>query len=279
MLSRFAERAVQEIKPSLVALTPPKQGNSAGASRRADLKTLPPASSAPAPTVSRKGRVLEFPQKPIGRGISRHLHELETWIDQPQHHRHLRRDVGRWNQMLSCLQALKQTNLAVTAFQKNGAKLGEGERFLAIYGLLQALVLQQDALCHLAEALKTTPVRLNRHRRLEEIRNIRNWSVGHPTKADRGPALSHHAIARAKLGRGGFSLHSSFDDGRSQYMYVPLPQLARLQRRVISGLLRDMLHELRAEVPIKRAKRRRRKPYRGAINSGPNNKGHLRKVA
>jgi hypothetical protein len=209
------------------------------------------------------------------------LHDLEIWIDHPRHHRSLRRDIGRWNQVLSSLQALKQTNLAVTAFQKHGAKLSEGERFLAIYGLLQALVLQQDALCHLAEALKTTPVRLNRHRRLEEIRNIRNWSVGHPTKADRGPALSHHAIARPKLGRGGFSLHSSFDDGRFQYMYVPLPQLGRLQRRVISALLRSMLSELKAEVPMKRVKRRRPKPFRGTVNSGPNyqSKGHQRKVA
>lgn len=282
MLSRLTDR-VSGAQPGVTHSLPLKKNrrHSPNVGDTATLETLPPASNRTAPKAF--GATVESIAKgPVRRGISKHLHDLENWIDHPRHHRELRRDIGRWNQMLSSLQALKQTNLAVTAFQKHGAKLSEGERFLAIYGLLQALVLQQDALCHLAEALKTTPVRLNRHRRLEEIRNIRNWSVGHPTKADRGPALSHHAIARPKLGRGGFSLHSSFDDGRFQYMYVPLPQLARLQRRVMSALLRNMLKELKAEVPLKRVKRRHKRiPFRGTFNSGPTlqAKGHLRKVA
>ncbi len=283
MLSRLTEHVPAEriSSPTRVArpLPPISDRRPSGKlSGTANLEMLPSVSAGTVQN-SLRTKVEPIAKEPVRRGISKHLHDLESWMDQPRHHRQLRRDIGRWNQMLSSLQALKQTNLAVTAFQKHGVKLSEGERFLAIYGLLQALVLQQDALCHLAEALKTTPVRLNRHRRLEEIRNIRNWSVGHPTKADRGPALSHHAIARPKLGRGGFSLHSSFDDGRFQYMYVPLPQLARLQRRVISALLRNMLNELKAEVPMKRVKRRRHKPFRAAVNSGSQQKGHLRKVA
>ena len=146
--------------------------------------------------------------------------------------------------MRSALDALRQTYVAIEAYNRANGNLKEDERYLAIYGLLQALVVQQDALCHLAEALQVRPVRLNRHRRLEEIRNIRNWTVGHPTKADRHLVPSHHAIRRPKLGRGGFALYSAFDDGRTQYTYVPLPQLARLQRRVVSRLLRDMIAEL-----------------------------------
>jgi len=157
----------------------------------------------------------------------------------------LRADLPRWNQLHSALDALHQTHIAVETYNRSNGELREGERFLAIYGLLQALVVQQDALCHLAESLQTRPIRLNRHKRLEEIRNIRNWTVGHPTKADRHLIQSHHAIRRSVVGRGGFALFSAFDDGRTQYTYVPLPQLARLQRRVISALLRDMLAELR----------------------------------
>jgi len=82
---------------------------------------------------------------------------------------------------------------------------------------------------------------------LPEIRNIRNWTVGHPTKIDRYSTHSHHAIQRPQLGRGGFSLYSAFDDGREQYTYVPLVQMARLQRRVVSRLLRDMLRDLNAQ--------------------------------
>jgi hypothetical protein len=146
--------------------------------------------------------------------------------------------------MRSALDALRQTYVAIEAYNRANGNLKEDERYLAIYGLLQALVVQQDALCHLAEALQVRPVRLNRHLRLEEIRNIRNWTVGHPTKADRHLVPSHHAIRRPKLGRGGFALYSAFDDGRTQYTYVPLLQLARLQRRVVSRLLREIIDEL-----------------------------------
>jgi hypothetical protein len=178
------------------------------------------------------------------RGIPRHLSAIEGWAAQPRIARRLQRELPHWNQMRSALDTLRQTHRAIEAYNRANSGLKEDERYLAIYGLLQALVVQQDALCHLAEALQLRPVRLNRHRRLEEIRNIRNWTVGHPTKADRHLVPSHHAIRRPKLGRGGFAMYSAFDDGRTQYTYVPLPQLARLQRRVVSRLLRDMMAEL-----------------------------------
>jgi hypothetical protein len=183
-------------------------------------------------------------QTSFQRGIPRHIQAIKSWVEQPRAGRRLQRNLGRWNQLQSALDALRQTHIAVETYNRANGNLSEAERFLAIYGLLQALVVQQDALCHLAEALQTRPVRLNRHRRLVEIRKIRNWTVGHPTKADRHLVASHHAIRRPKLGRGGFALYSAFDDGRTQYSYVPLPQLARLQRRVISRLLRNMLSEL-----------------------------------
>ena len=188
--------------------------------------------------------VRRLPKLPLQRGIPRHLSAIEKWCEQPRVARRLRADLPRWNQLHSALDAIHQTHTAVETYNHANGELNEGERFLAIYGLLQALVVQQDALCHLAEALQTRPLRLNRHKRLVEIRNIRNWTVGHPTKVDRNFIQSHHAIRRSIVGRGGFALFSAFDDGRTQYTYVPLPQLARLQRRLISGLLRDILAEL-----------------------------------
>ncbi len=181
------------------------------------------------------------PKAPSGRGIPLHADAIEYWAGQQKK---LRRNLPRWNQFRSSLDAVRQTHRAIEAYNHSNGDLTEDQRYLAIYGLLQALVVQQDAMCHLSEALQTKPVHMNRHKRLEEIRNIRNWTVGHPTKVDRYETHSHHAIQRPQLGRGGFSLYSAFDDGREQYTYVPLLQLARLQRRVVSRLLREMLREL-----------------------------------
>ena len=183
-------------------------------------------------------------KSPTGRGIPLHVASIEYW---GQQQKQLRRDLSKWNQFRSSLDAIRQTHRAIEAYNRSNGELTEDQRYLAIYGLLQALVVQQDAMCHLAEALQTKPVHMNRHKRLEEIRNIRNWTVGHPTKVDRYETSSHHAIQRPQLGRGGFSLYSAFDDGREQYTYVPLPQLSRLQRRVVARLLREMLQQLQAK--------------------------------
>ena len=181
---------------------------------------------------------------PTGRGIPLHAQSIEYWAERQKQ---LRRDLPRWNQVRSSLDAIRQTHRAIEAFNSSNGDLTEDQRYLAIYGLLQALVVQQDAISHLAEALRTKPVFLSRHTRLEEIRRLRNWTVGHPTKVDRYDTASHHAIQRTQLGRGGFSLYSAFDDGREQYTYVPLPQLARLQRRVVSSVLRDILLQLNSQ--------------------------------
>ena len=187
---------------------------------------------------------------PSGRGIALRADSIQFWGERQKQ---LRRDLRKWNQFRSSLDAIRQTHRAIEAYNHSNGELTDDQRYLAIYGLLQALVVQQDAVCHLAEALGTKPVHMARHKRLEEIRNIRNWTVGHPTKIDRYTTYSHHAIQRPQLGRGGFSLYSAFDDGREQYTYVPLVQLARLQRRVVSRVLRDMLKELNSGQQAKQA--------------------------
>ncbi len=191
---------------------------------------------------------------PAARGIPLHANSIEYWASQQKH---LRRDLAKWNQFRSSLDAIRQTHRAIEAYNQVNEDLTDDQRFLAIYGLLQALVVQQDAMCHLSEALGTKPIHMARHKRLEEIRNIRNWTVGHPTKIDRYETRSHHAIQRPQLGRGGFSLYSAFDDGREQYTYVPMMQLARLQRRVVSHLLRGILAELNSRQQTKQQKRQK----------------------
>jgi hypothetical protein len=189
------------------------------------------------------------PRLPSGRGIPLHADSIQYWAERQKQ---VRRNLPKWNQFRSSLDAIRQTHRAIEAYNHSNGELSEDQRYLAIYGLLQALVVQQDAMCHLSEALGTKPVHMARHKRLEEIRNIRNWTVGHPTKIDRYDTHSHHAIQRPQLGRGGFSLYSAFDDGREQYTYVPLVQLARLQRRVVSRLLRDMLRDLNSRQQAKK---------------------------
>ncbi len=199
-------------------------------------------------------------------------------MSRPPVQRRLRKQISRYNQLCSCLETLRQTEAAVDAFARFDGEIGTGGHFLALYGVLQALVLQQDAVCHLQEALGDSSKSVISNRRLQDVRTIRNWAVGHPTKVDRRDTLSHHKIRRPSLGRG-FELVSAFDDGRHQYTFVSIADLIRTQKLSLGRLLRRMilvLHhiDLRKEIEIER-RNDYAKPHSTAIKRLPHSHPHL----
>ena len=139
------------------------------------------------------------------------------------------------------------------AYASNTSVSGSGEHYLALYGLLQAMVLQQDAVCNLDEALGGSGTAVGSDRHLQDIRKIRNVSVGHPTKVDRRDVMSHHQISRPKIGKG-FELVSAYDDGRREFNFVSLSQLLRKQKLSVARMLRVMVQNLDGEIVLKSVK-------------------------
>jgi hypothetical protein len=185
--------------------------------------------------------------------LHRYAEEIRSWINNPRRTKRLRREVGRWNQLCSCLDTLQQTELAMQAYASSAGDVGSGQHYLALYGLLQAMVLQQDAVCHLDEALGGKGTAVGSDRYLQDIRKIRNVSVGHPTKVDRRDVMSHHHISRPKIGKG-FELVSAFDDGRRQFTFVSLSQLLRKQKLSVARMMREIVKNLDADTAIKTVK-------------------------
>jgi hypothetical protein len=194
-------------------------------------------------------------------------------MNRPPVRRRLRTQIARYNQLCSSLETLRQTEAAVEAFARFEGEIGSGGHFLALYGVLQALVLQQDAVCHLQEALGDVSKSVISNRQLQDVRTIRNWSVGHPTKVDRRDTLSHHKIRRPRLGRG-FELVSAFDDGTHQYRYVSIADLVRTQKLALGRLLRKMLLVLHQIDLTKHVEIERRNSY-----SSPHKKQVVKKLA
>jgi hypothetical protein len=121
-------------------------------------------------------------------------------------------DKTKWMQILSCLDAIGDTELVVGSYPSARPSRVNGMSYLMIYGILQALVLQQDAVFHLCNCLGT-PENRDSHPRLKEIRDIRNDSIGHPTQRGSGSAASYHALVRMSLTPEGFTLLSHGRDG------------------------------------------------------------------
>jgi hypothetical protein len=151
-----------------------------------------------------------------------------------------------WYMLCSCLDTIGDTELCIDAFLAEEVDLLDyGARYLRVYGVLQALFVQQDAVCNLTEALKIpyTP-----DPDLRIIREIRNDSIGHPTKRGRGTGRAFNFITRVSLGSHGFQLMTTYPGSSTPvFRQVDIPDLIARQRSVLADALEDVINTLRRE--------------------------------
>lgn len=96
---------------------------------------------------------------------------------------------------------------AMNAYLNNEFPTDMGERYLRVYGAMQGLFIQQDALLDLIKGIHPAKdIRLNDV--LKDIREARNASVGHPAQLKRKGALSAHGIVQNSMCKDGFDLMS-----------------------------------------------------------------------
>ena len=162
----------------------------------------------------------------------------------------LLQDTAVCHLLCSSLDVIEDTDYCLEAFltkdieglDEEGDKyvLATGTKYMYVYGTLQALFVQQDAVKHLAESLQ---IPYTCDSSLKEIREIRNDSVGHPTKRGKGSAFNF--ISRVTIDNQGFKLSTAYADGRDDFRRpVDIPRLIRPQRDVFVGVLRDVLERL-----------------------------------
>ena len=149
-------------------------------------------------------------------------------------------------QLCSCLDVIKDTELCLEAFlTKNIDGLDVGNKYMYVYGALQALILQQDAVKHFTCTLKKdypcNPC-------LKEIREVRNRSAGHPTDQGRDSGKTFNFITRDSIGNLGFELGTTYADGSpNQSKCVNLPHLIEAQRNIFAPVLLDVINTIGGE--------------------------------
>ena len=79
--------------------------------------------------------------------------EIRELINAPRKHRAILEDSAEYHKLCSCLDVIGDTELAFRAHEEMSDDPRPGSSYLLVYGFLQALVLQQDAVRYLYEAL------------------------------------------------------------------------------------------------------------------------------
>jgi hypothetical protein len=158
-----------------------------------------------------------------------------------------------WNMLVSSLDAIGDTELAIEAYIAHPEPSDDGQKYLLIYGILQTLFLQQDALRHTIESLRLpydTPPEFY------DIRQIRNKTAGHMTKLDRPKSLpqSSHHISRSTMHRSYFQLLSTYEDGRVEFSSVNIDNLIIKQRRAVKEILGQVVQALKEDEMAHREK-------------------------
>jgi hypothetical protein len=130
----------------------------------------------------------------------------------------------------------------------------KGQAYLIVYGVLQALYLQQDAVfwwCKFMKAptavkheepvawIKTLP-------ELVSIRELRHSTAGHPVRPKRryGKPHSTFFISHVSLSRRGFDLMEAIAGHSSQFTQVNLPDLVKRQAGILAEALRGMVDDV-----------------------------------
>ncbi len=176
--------------------------------------------------------------------------QIRNLINNPQKHYRLRQNKALFYQLCSSLDVIEDTEDAIGAYTEKDFGQDKPSHYLAVYGLLQAIYVQQDAVINLCEALGIKDD-INNYPKLKEIREVRNNTVGHPTKRERhkkGQPNSYHHISHVTLNKSGFTLASYFSDGSSaQFRDIKTPELIIEQRKFISSILTTLINNLEAE--------------------------------
>lgn len=178
--------------------------------------------------------------------ICRLVQRIRDLVNAPWKHYELRQNKASFYQVCAAMDVIDDTEQAITGFEAGQLPESLATLYLAVYGVLQALVVQQDAALHLARCLGVTKG-LADYPGFVEVRDIRNDAVGHPTQRDRKSCVSYNQIARVTLSRSGFELFASLADGRTKRRFVDLAAIIGKQRQSVRSLLLEVECRLEAE--------------------------------
>ena len=165
---------------------------------------------------------------------------------------------GHWNQFFAALDTIEDTCLAIKNFEKDTNGLFKKNPYLATYGILQALFIQQDAVNYLKISLFGSSKKIDwgnkKYFELAKIRQVRNETIGHPVKTAQKGGKSKYAndeitsctIDRSSLTKDGFQ-YMLWMHTKTENKTIKFTEIIELQDKYLSVELELTMKELQKE--------------------------------
>jgi hypothetical protein len=171
------------------------------------------------------------------RDLVNHPWKLQSLLD----------NIAKWNKLCASMDVIGDTQIAINSYFSLPSFSAENGGYLYLYGLLQAFFLQQDAINHLSEALFDRAIDWRtEYPDLYLVRELRNNSIGHPTK--RGKDESFHFIARYSISNGHFRLMSSYSKTNdTRFNDIDINELRTKQENSVNKILETVIELMEKE--------------------------------
>lgn len=176
----------------------------------------------------------------------RKIHDLEDrirdFINSGRRQSNLLRDSATWNKLCSSLDLIGDTQIAIDAYPQLFSVQEQGVSYLIVYGILQTLLLQQDAAKHICDALN---IEGKLPKDLKEIRVIRNNAAGHPSYQRENGLSKSSFIRRMSISPTSFELMTVYSGDKEYEMrHVAIPSLIEKQQLYLGEILSKVIDEL-----------------------------------
>lgn len=170
--------------------------------------------------------------------------KIYEYINTTRYQYSLIQDSNIWNQICSSLDVIDDTLLSIEDYIDNDFPQSDGLKYIFTYGILQSLFIQQDAVRHLAEAFN---IPFSFSESLIKIRDLRNSSIGHPTKQNTKGKRFYNYVSRIPLSKKGFTLQkTNIEQGRDVFVDVNIVEIIKIQIKEITDLLGNISNRLLA---------------------------------
>ena len=181
--------------------------------------------------------------------INERMSEIRDFItvDSPRKRHTLQQNTTLWDMLCSCMDIIEDMELALESYLAEDPENADtGRKYLLIFGALQALYVQQDAVDNLHTALDI-PYTMDPS--IEKIRDIRNDAAGHPTNRRNKEFIF---INRSSLGVHEFQFTklNPAKEGESpnlECVDVNVPDLIATQRSIFGQVLNNVIEALKEE--------------------------------
>lgn len=167
-----------------------------------------------------------------------------------------------WNRLCSSLDIVGDTELALDSYLNLSAVDDIGLCYLHVYGALQLLQSQQDAVSHICQSLK---IKVENSPKIPHIREIRSSAVAHQAAEKSNKITKSSFLVRSSLNHFGFNLMTVYsDDTPYSQKTIKIPTLVKEQREYLYKVLEEVIKTM-DEAEMKHRKKHREEKLQDAF--------------